>query len=533
MRKQSSFVRGAVLLAGAAMLTKFLGSIYTIVLQNIIGDHGMGLFQMAYPIYATLLAIATAGFPVAISKLVAEQVAAGDLLGAKKVLRTSAWLLSAAGLCAFLALYLFAPEWARVAGDPQSALAIRAISPALLVVPVLSAFRGYFQGYQWMDPTASSQVVEQLIRVATIVGLSYFFVHRGLSESTSAAGATFGAVTGAFAGLCVIFWYWRRRHRYIPASTDTGTRSGPVMKRLIYYALPISLGALIVPLMHNVDVLTVVNLLKGSGEDQSLATTQFGLLSGRAFKLMMLPTTLAAGIGVAVMPAISEASALGHRALVNDRIDMAIRLTVLLALPATAGLFLAAKPMNIALFTDDAGTAAIQVLALSILFASLQTTTGALLQGGGWFYRPVLYLFVACLVKLGCNLLFVPHFGIVGAAIATGLSYVVASGLNLRAVYRRFGTVAIRAWFYKPMIATTIMMGAVFALERQWEILGGPALGRLAAAVATLVILGVGVAVYFFAILLSGTLSETELQAIPSVGPKLVAFCRRVGWMKS
>lgn len=533
MSGSRSFVRGAVLLAAAAMLSKLLGSVYTIVLQNIIGDHGMGLFQMAYPIYATLLAIATAGFPVAISKLVAEELASGDIAAARHVLRVSGWLLSLGGVAAFVILYWFAPDWAIVAGDPESVTAIRAIAPALLIVPLLSVFRGYFQGFQWMDPTAYSQVLEQFIRVATIIGLSLYLVHAGFPQRVSAAGAAFGAVTGALTGLISIFYFWRRRHQYLPEVTPKRQTSRAVTRKLLYYAFPISIGALVVPLMHNVDVVTVVNLLKGSGENQDLATTQFGLLSGRAFKLMMLPTTLAAGIGVAVMPAISEAFALGHRGILSERIDMSIRLTVLFALPATAGLLLAASPIDIALFTDGAGTGAIQVLAFAILFASVQTTTSALLQGAGWIYRPVFYLFISCLVKLVANFLFVPRYGIVGAALSTDISYVVAAALNLLAVRRLFGErLALGHWFFKPLLATTIMCGMVFALERQWEMLGGAALGRLGAALATCVMLGGGVFIYLFVILISGTLSNQELVSIPRIGPPLARLCKRFGLMR-
>lgn len=533
MLASRNFVRGAMLLAGAAMLSKFLGSIYTIVLQNIIGDHGMGLFQMAYPIYATLLAIATAGFPVAISKLVAEEVAEGNHRAARHVLWISGWLLSIGGVVAFLLLYFLAPEFAIIAGDPESVTAIRAIAPALLIVPLLSTVRGYFQGYQWMDPTAYSQVFEQIVRVATIVGLSVYFVHFGFSERVSAAGAAFGAVTGALAGLCSIFYYWRKRTMIIPNVRRDSKANREVTRKLLYYALPISIGSLVVPLLHNVDVITVVNILKGSGENQNLATTQFGLLSGRAFKLMMLPTTLAAGIGVAVMPAISEAFTLGHRSMLRSRIDMSMRLTILLALPATIGLMLAARPVNVALFTNEDGTGAIQVLALAIVFASLQTTTSALLQGAGWIYRPVIYLLISCVVKLAANFLFVPSFGIAGASFATVLSYVVAAVLNLWAVRRLFQEpLELFHWFFKPMVASTIMSGVVFALERQWELLGGAADGRLTAVLATTVILGAGVVVYLFAILVSGTLSEDELLAIPHLGQPLIHFCKRIGFFR-
>ncbi len=532
MPKQRSFVHGAMLLAGAAVITKLLGSVYTIILQNVIGDHGMGLFQMAYPIYATLLAIATAGFPVAISKLVSERLALNDMAGAKQVLRISLHLLSILGLVSFCVLFFGAETFARIAGDPAAKAAIQAISPALLVVPILSAVRGYFQGYQWMEPTAASQVIEQFVRVATIIGLAVWLTSAGFGESVSVAGAAFGAVTGALGGLISISYFWMRRPK---DSINQGVRSSTssLTKRLILYAFPISLGALVVPLMNNVDVMTVVNLLKNTGESQGMATTQFGLLSGRAFKLMMLPTTLAAGIGIAVMPAISEAFTLGFRRLLSTRVNLALRMTILLSLPATVGLIVVAGPVNYALFRDGAGTSTIQVLALAILFASLQTTIAAILQGAGWIYLPVFHLLLACGVKLIANIWFVPLFGIQGAALATVVSYAIAALLNLAAMVRLLGErVLWSEWFVKPLIATFIMFGAVFALYHVWLSCGGMELGRGIATLSTIIAMSVGILVYGLAILVSGSLSSEELASVPRIGPKLVFWCSKFGFIE-
>jgi polysaccharide transporter, PST family len=533
MTPTRGFVQGALLLAGAAMISKLLGSVYTIILQNIIGDQGMGLFQMAYPIYATLLSIATAGFPVAISKLVSEQLAQGDLVGVRRVLRVSLMLLSLGGVFCFVVLYFGADEWARIAGDPNAATAIRAISPALLLVPIMSAIRGYFQGYQWMEPTATSQVIEQFIRVITIIGLALWLASAGYGASASAAGAAFGAVTGAAAGLLVLGGYFRRRKEDLGVFESRTVTSPNVTKQLLYYALPISLGALVVPLMNNVDVLTVVNLLKKSGLNQAAATIQFGLLSGRAGKLMALPTTLAAGIGIAVMPAISQAIALGNRTLTQNRIDLALRMTLLLAFPATVGLILVAGPMNIALFQDMSGTVTIQVLSVAILFASLQTTTSALLQGAGWVYLPVVHLLIACLVKVVANLVLIPKFGIEGAAMATVISYLFAAMLNIIALVRHLhATVRWRTWVLQPLLATFIMFAFTYATSRQWERFTGPITSRANAGFATMGMLSVGIVVYVVALLSTGSLTSEELSSIPKLGPKLVQWCRRLGLLR-
>jgi polysaccharide transporter, PST family len=534
MSKTGGFVHGAMLLAGAAVVTKLLGSIYTIVLQNIIGDHGMGLFQMAYPIYATLLAIATAGFPVAISKLVSEQLALGDHVAVKKTFRVALGLLSVLGVITFSILFFGAETWARVAGDVNSAWAIRAIAPALLIVPLMSVIRGYFQGYQKMEPTAASQIVEQFIRVATIIGLAFWLVGQGYGADVSAAGAAFGAVTGAVAGFVLLVYYWFRKHPKTtanPASKRVSTRL--LTKRLLYYAFPISLGALVVPLMNNVDVITVVNLLKKTGESQAVATAQFGLLSGRAFKLMMLPTTLATGIGIAVMPAVSEALTLGYRRLVAERIDMAMRLTVLLALPASLGLSLLAIPVDISLFRDSQGASTIAVMAYATLFASVQTTAAAVLQGSGWVYVPVFNLMFAALVKLLGNLLLIPRFGIEGAAAATVISYATASLLNLWCMKRfvRENVQWVR-WFIKPLLATGVMGAVVFACERQWELWHGFLWSRAVTLISCVVMISLGIFMYIVALMVTGVLTNREIGAVPKIGGHLVTWCSKLGLIR-
>lgn len=531
--QQRSFVHGALLLAAAAAVSKLLGSVYTIVLQNVIGDHGMGLFQMAYPVYATLLAVATAGFPVAISKLVSERLAFGDEAGARAAFQTSLGVLAAAGVICFALLFFGAPWLAVAAGDPAAAPAIRAIAPALLLVPVMSALRGFYQGYQWMVPTAVSQVVEQLVRVITILVLSTWLMAIGAGEAWAAAGAAFGAVTGAVAGLAVLIWYAPRRPRVRAAAAGPRLSATAAARRLIYLAFPISLGALVVPLMNNIDVVTVVNLLKHTGEDQAMATAQFGLLTGRAFKLMMLPTTLAAGIGIAVMPAVSESFTLGFRQQMSGRIDTAVRLTILLALPAAAGLAVLANPLDIALFRDVQGADVIQVMAWATVFASAQTTAAAILQGAGFAYLPVLNLVLAGVVKLLLNLWWVPMWGIEGAALSTVVSYGVAAILNFRAMARRMGEPwRWKRWLFAPAAVTFIMTGVVYAMERQWELWGGLAWGRAAAALACVVMAFVGACVYGMALLVSGMLSKRELIAIPKIGPRLVHWCSRWGFLR-
>lgn len=538
MSERNLFLRGALVLAIAGMISKIMGSVYTIFLQNIIGDRGLGLYQMAYPIYSTLLILSTAGFPVAVSKFVAEHIAIGDYRGAKKVFRVATFLLLISGVVCFFVLWMGAQWFANISGDPAAVYAIRAIAPALLIVPVMAAIRGYFQGWQQMEPTAVSQVIEQFIRVGTIIIASWLLLSWG--EEWAAAGAAFGAVTGACVSFFLLIGYvWKKRQLFrhdvrMPNRIPT-ERNRAVLKKLFYYAIPVSLGALVVPLMNNVDVITVGNLLKQTGISQEQATEMFGLLSGRAFKLMMLPSTIATAIGVALMPAIASALAVKDMRKAYNRMELAMRMTVLIALPASVGLFLLAKPVDIMLFKDSSGTSTIMAISLATLFSSVQLTTSAVLQGMGFVYAPVRNLFIGGVCKFIFNLMLVPVYGIEGAAFSTVLSFFIAAALNLWDVTRRSGlSFDSGLLFWRPVMAVTIMGAATLLTIREGlpYFLAHLASERLGYAAFTISAIGIAGLVYGLALLASGSLTKEDLYSVPRIGPQMARFLEKLGFVR-
>jgi stage V sporulation protein B len=537
MAGRNLFIRGAFVLGVAAMLSKLLGSVYTIFLQNIIGDRGVGLYQMAYPIYATLLNLSTAGFPIAISKFVAERLAIGDETGAKKIFRVSLILLASSGVVCFVLLFMGASYYAKASGDLAATYAIKAIAPALLIVPIMSALRGYFQGLQKMEPTGASQVFEQFVRVSTIIFGASWLMRHGFGLEFAAAGAAFGAVTGALAGLIsLMFFAWKQRPFFLRVNDKRQSETtGSIIKQLLYYALPISLGALVVPLMNNVDVLTVVNELKQSGMSQVQATENFGLLTGRAFKLMMLPATFATAIGAALMPAISSAIALRNHHLVKNKMDTAMRMTVLIAFPATVGMCLLARPIDFMLFRDDEGWTTIAVMSIGILFSTVQVTTSAILQGLGQVYIPVRNMIVGACIKYALNVVLVPIYGINGAACATVLSYACACVLNIRSVYRRTQiSYDLQNWLLRPLLAVFFMGVAVYAVNRQMVPIVADLLlpERLRYTLISGIVVVAACIVYAISLFVTGCIRRHELESVPRIGPGIAKICSRIGLLR-
>lgn len=560
------FLRGAMVLAAAALVSKLLGSVYTIVLQNAIGDRGMGLYQMAYPIYATLLIISTAGFPVAVSKFVSEHAAHGDITAARRIYRVSLAMLTVIGVVSAALMYIFAAVFARLAGDPHAAFAIRAVAPALAIVPAMSVMRGYYQGWQMMNATAISQVVEQFVRVSTILVGAVVVMRLGYGDAAAAGVAAFGAVTGGLAGLAAMIVYaLHMRGRRLgppgglppvvepepvparpiataptisPAAPTVGpaarTSTWEIAKRLLYYALPVSLGALIVPLTSNVDVLTVTNLLKAGGATQLFATRQFGLLAGRAFKLMMFPAALASSVGIAMLPAVAHANARGDRDATTRQVVAGLRLTILFALPAAFGMLLFARPIDILLFKDAAGYRSIQILAVAVLVSALQIALAAVLQALGAVYVPVRSLLLGIIIKFALNFLLVPRLGIDGAALATVLSFAVATWMNWRALRKRLGLhLPWRQVVIKPVVATAVMAAFCYALAVEWQRTVQLQPQRLDAAAEVSAALAVAVAFYGVMLVLTGALAEEEVAALPAVGRIAARVMRRLGFFAS
>jgi len=244
--RQQHFLKGALILSIAGGLSKVLGAVYRIPLGRLLGGEGIGLYQMAYPIYTAILALATAGIPVAISVLVARKETEGYTGDSERIFKVALIMLSIFGALLTLSVMKGAGFIAReVLNEPRAYYPIMAVAPAIFFSGILSVFRGYFQGHQSMMQTAVSQVVEQLFRVTAVVFLAILLYPRGLEYSAS--GATFGAVIGGMAGLIVLLVFYKKFKKSAAnlgaKLVYSGASAWSLAKDLVRLAVPVSLGA--------------------------------------------------------------------------------------------------------------------------------------------------------------------------------------------------------------------------------------------------------------------------------------------------
>ena len=534
--------KGAAVLGAAAVISKLLGTLQKIPLQNLGGDSVFGIYHAVYPLYILILTLATAGFPVAVAKFVAEETAHGRPDRALSVLRTSLFLSGAAGLLGFFALYAGADSIAWLIGNRQTAPAIRTASFALLFVPALASLRGYFQGLNNMMPTGVSQVMEQFVRVAAMLAILLMLVRAGASEAAIAAGATFGSAAGAFAGLLVMLFYWKAHVRKSPSgrlaafsgakpdeSEHSGTAAVPRAKagwkRLAAYALPVCLGSAAVPVLTLADTFTVPRILTAMGLNEPEAMSRFGLYN-HGLPFVQLAAMIVSSVSVAIVPAVSSALAKGDWAGVRGCAEVSLRLAWLIGLGASAGIAVLAIPLNKMFFADAAGSLTVAVLGCAAVFSVVQIVTAAVLHGIGAERLPAWHLLAAAAFKVALNVLLVPVWGIAGAAAAAVAAYALAAALNAAVLVRR-GVVrlTLRHYGLRPLFAAAVLAaaagGTAFASEAAIAFMAPAVPERLRATAAALVAVAAGAGIYAAVLLRIGAITAAELAAVPKLGSRL------------
>jgi stage V sporulation protein B len=531
---KDTFLKGALILTAAGILVKLIGSVNRILLSRLLGGEGIGLYQMAYPIYLLALSISSAGIPVAISIIVAEKIAKSDFRGANRVFKISLGVLAITGLLFTFLLY-FGAGWLienHFVRDARAYYAIAALAPAIFFVTILSSYRGYFQGLQMMTPTAISQIFEQLVRVVTMIWLAYMLLPRGLEYA--AAGASFGAGPGAAAGLIVLIcYYWRQRttfqYKMDNQSADIRQESSvSIISRIIKLALPVSLANIMLPVVSNIDLLIVPARLEVAGFTVEQATELFGYLTGMAIALINLPTILTASLAASLVPAVSEAFTLNNMQRIYQRTATAMRIANLITIPSFAGMCLLATPISQMLYgTPNAGVS-IAILSVGIILLGIHQVTTGVLQGLGHTTIPLVNMLLSAVVKviMSWTLTAMPSMGIQGAAWATNADFGVAALLNMYFVYRYVGFSLDVKDTLKTIMATLVMGGAV--LLTYDTIMAQTFHNTL----ATLLAISVGGVIYTVVLLLLGGVQERDIERVPKLGSWLVKLLRAVGLLK-
>ena len=479
MTKQAkSVARGISVLAVTGIVNKVIGVFFSIPLARILGDTGLGLFQTVFPTYNLLLTVSSAGLPVAVSRLVAHYLARSDPRNAKRVFKVALGMLVCIGLF-FSFLMLLSNEFlVRLVGVEEAAKGFRVIAPCVALVCALSAFRGFMQGQQNMVPTAISQVVEQVGRVAISLPLAAIGMRRSMADG--AAGALIGITfVEALALLYMIVRYFVRKSdfdAYTQLSVDPPVPRKKLMLRLIVISVPITVSACIIPLSSFIDSALMVNRMVSSGLGRDTATALYGIFSGMVIRLINIPTALALAISISLVPAVSAVKAVEDKAAIRRESTNGIRYAFLIGFPCSIGMSVLAKPI-LPFFYVETLTAErlhiaselLTVSALTVVLFMVVQATSSILQGLHKQRIPMYTMIagVVCKIILNYTLIGTPGIHIHGGPIASLVCYSVALIPNL-VFCCRYAEMSFdwKEWILKPGLASAGMGFTVFLMKK-------------------------------------------------------------------
>ena len=468
MEKKQSLTYGTLVLTASSLFNRLLGFIYQILLVRLIRAEGIGLFSMVYPMYVMVLVLGSAGIPVAIAKLVAEENARNNVRLAYRIFKISFIMIAA---CSLLLTVLTAVLTPRVLvplfPNPDVILAFTVLLPGVFFVSICSAFRGYFQGLQQMTPTAVSQAVEQSVRVIAGLFLAFILSSRGVSYAT--AGASAGVVIGEAAGLLVMTAIFLR-YRPGPAVRRGAVSEtlGQTCRRILSLAVPVTLTRFAATAMLSIDAVLIPNRLVAAGLQMKEATAAYGKLVGIAETLLFTPGIITIALATALLPAVADAKAQNNPVLLQNRVSSAVRITLFIGVPSAVILYLLADHICGILFGyPDAGIL-LATLALGAPFVYLAQITTGILQGLGRVMDPFKNLMLASMLKLAGLYVLTgsPLLAAKGAALALAIHFVVLAILNLRDVQRHTGLVLdIRHSVVKPVLAGGAMVLVILSIS--------------------------------------------------------------------
>lgn len=508
MRKKN-LIKGTLILALAGIIAKFLGFFFRIPIIYMIGLEGIGLYQLTYPLYTFILGI-SAGIPISISKMISERIALNKTREAQRIFQVALITMAIFGGASSIALIVFddflikAFNW-----SSDVYYSILGIALAPFFTCILSAFRGYFQGIQYMTPSGFSQILEQITRVCVGVGLAYILLPKGIPYA--AGGASFGAAAGSIAGLMWISWIYSKNRLKYPRNQSTMSFGG-IFKDILKIAIPISLGYTIGSIMALIDSMMVPGLLAKAGFTQQAATALYGQLTGKAFVLVGVPLTLSVALSQSTVPAISEEHAVNNRVNLNKKIVTAFKFASIISLPCAGGLYILSKPILMLVFQGKGdGWELMQILAIASIFIIMAQTATGVLNGIGRTVIPVITMLIGCIVKVFISSAFipVPDINIRAAAYSTLTAYIVVALLDI-VIVRKLTRLEInfKEIFLGPLVCTLIMVFAVVPIYSNMYNLTS------SNNKATLVSVALGGIIYAVMLILTKTLGLGEMKRI-------------------
>ena len=534
--KGQNYMHGAAIITVGVIIMKILGFFYKIPLGNILGDEGYSMFMGAYSIYYIFFTLATAGLPVALSRLVAEADANGRAKQEEKTFRVALVTFTVIGLVFALIMFCF-PQWlaASYLENPDAAPSVRAMAPAILLVCIVSAYRGYCQGNGNMLPTTVDEVLEVFFKVVSglVIAVLVLRAYKGspLALPMGSAGAIFGVSIGSAVSLAYMIVYKHRHYSVLSAPYTGGIDPNDIpdddelvdpamkiVKDILSIGIPIATGACIMALLNSVDSKLCMNRLQSAaGFSYREAKVLYGVY-GKAQTLFNLPAAFITPLTISIVPAISGALAKGDKKTAGTVSEDSLRISAFLAIPMGVGLAVLAKPIMDVLYPGShlAGAGLLQVMGVASFFVCLVLMENAILQASGREKLTMVTLITGGIIKIIINWFLVARrdINIYGAPVGTLCSYCAMAAMDYVFMCRTLSSRPRLLRVFSGPLAASALMGLT-----AWGVYGlGARLlgqGRIGTLLAMCAAIGAAVIVYLVTAIVFRAVTREDMKLIP------------------
>ena len=506
MRK-TSLKSGAIVLIIAGFINRIIGFIYKVLMVRLVGSEGIGLFQMVLPVFSFILVLTTAGIPPTISKLVSENIALGKVYKAKKIFRVAVLMLTLTSLVLTILSWLTVPYVVNnFFADSRVYWAYLTVLPSIVVISFSSVFRGYFMGNKEMFPSATSQVIETVVRFCIgLLSASYLYQF-GLEFAIM--GFSIGIVLGEIAGLISLFLFYRRQNFHLISAQGSALE---ILRHMYGLALPITINRMIATLVFSLHAIIIPMRLHDAGYTIREATALYGQLSGIAYTIISLPTIVTVSLAITMVPAISEAQAANNYLLIKKRSSLALKYTLLAGIPWAVIFYVLPFHLTSFLFKSPEAGIPLKMLAFGCIFIYLQQTTNGILQGLGKVNKILINSLAGAFINIiGVYFLTATSMGIKGTALALNISALVVTGLNIFSLLKETGCT------FKFSKLSFLGVGAFIMGVSIWylEYLLSRYVGELQLIIIVIVF---GLLLYLIVLLIFGFISFKDIKKLPFI----------------
>lgn len=581
--RRHSFLQGALILTAGMAVVKVIGALFKVPLKYAVGEYGMGLFNVAYNFYGPVFSLATAGLPIAVSRMVSEKASLGQWRDVRQIKRVAMPMFLAFGVLGAILLFFTAPLYCRSVISTENAIApMLALAPAVLFACLGSVYRGYYEGLRDMTPTAMSEIVEAGVKLVIGLGAAYWIVERcteefglsgtvfGLAPSTSdeatfltlsfaAAGAIFGVTCGSVFSLL----YLSLRHRFRgDGITPSQYRNAPppaarkaTAKKLLAITVPIAVGSVTMNIAGLIDATFLQSRIAKIMQEapQRLLHQYQGMIPAMylenpgaiptflygcytlALTIYLLVPAVTQAFGISALPNVTESWTRGNKKEIKRSMESVVRITALFCFPAGLGISALSEPITRLLYGNDASTpiisGALFLLGFASLAAALSTPLSSMLQAVGRVDLPVKLLLAAMGIKIAVNYVLcgIPEFNITGAGIGTLCCYLFLVISQLLCLKRVTGVqIDLKGAFLKPLAAAALCGGTAMAACRAVELFSLSA--RASAALGAGAGILCGACIYVISLLLLGGIEKNDIAMLPN-GQKIAKTLEKRGWI--